>query len=69
MLQASEVGNNVIELSLPRSGQQATSWFARHTQDVSDASLAEFELLMAAMGYRQLDSTIGNTISRTGTAG
>lgn len=69
MIQASGSGKNVIELSQSRSAQQPTSWFSRHTQDVSDASLAEFERLMAAMGYRQVDSTIGSTIGRTGTTG
>ncbi len=36
---------------------QHRHWIARHTKDVSDASLAQFERLMAAMGYRRLKPT------------
>jgi len=69
MIQANgntEVGFNMTS---PSSGQQRRSWFARHSKDASDASLAEFEQLMAAMGYRQLETTIGNPVSRTASQG
>lgn len=69
MIPASETGKNVIDLSQSLAGHQTASWFARHTKDVSDASLLEFERLMAAMGYRELDSNAGSTIGRTGTTG
>lgn len=39
----------------PTGTSQQSSWFARHTQDVSNASLAEFEQLMAFMGYRHCE--------------
>lgn len=59
MIQANEIGKAVTGLSPSHSSQQVTSWFERNTKDVSDASLVEFERLMAAMGYRQLDTNGG----------
>lgn len=56
MIQANESGNTLIGLSSSRPTQQKTSWISRHTQDVSDASVAEFERLMAAMGYRHMEA-------------
>jgi len=60
MIQANNSGKTVDGLSPSHSSQQAASWVTRNTKDVSDASLVEFEQLMAAMGYRQLDTSVGN---------
>lgn len=57
MIQTSGSGKTVPETSPSCNAQQGGTWFARHTQDVSDASLAEFERLMAFMGYRHLEPT------------
>ena len=64
-------GSGGIAASTSPSGtSQQSSWFARHTQDVSDASLAEFEQLMAFMGYRHLQpatrATSGTTVTVRG---
>ena len=59
MTQANGKGNVSVNMIPSGSSQQSSSWFARHTKDVSDASLAEFEQLMAAMGYRQMQQTNG----------
>lgn len=68
MIQANEIGKAVTGLSPSHSSQQATSWFARNTKDVSDASLVEFERLMAAMGYRQRETNVGGASSTKATA-
>jgi len=67
MIQANEISKTVNGLSPSHSSQQVTSWLTRNTKDVSDASLVEFEQLMAAMGYRQLDTSIGNASATTAT--
>lgn len=57
MTQANEYAKTVITMTPSGVSQQGRSWFSRHTQEVSDASLAQFERLMAAMGYRRLGAT------------
>ncbi len=57
MTQANKHAQAVITLTSSGVSQQGRSWFSRHTKEVSDASLAQFERLMAAMGYRRLDIT------------
>lgn len=57
MTQANAKAKAIISMTPSDSSQQSGTWFARHTQDVSDASLAQFERLMTAMGYRRLKST------------
>ena len=57
MTQANGNAKAAINMTPSGSSQQGRSWFARHTKDVSDASLVEFERLMAAMGYRRLKTT------------
>ncbi len=57
MLKTYESGKTTADKILSGTLQQDTRWFARHTQDVSDASLAQFERLMTAMGYRRQEST------------
>lgn len=53
-----------LDMSPPKFGQQmeqteqTETCFVQHTKDASDASLAEFERLMAAMGYRQQESSV-----------
>ncbi len=53
------IGKTKVVISMTPSGsnQQSGSRFARYTKDASDASLAQFERLMIAMGYRRLEST------------
>ncbi len=69
MIQTNGSGGIATNTSPTGTGQQS-SWFARHTQDVSDASLAEFEQLMAFMGYRHLEpatrATSGTTVAARG---
>lgn len=55
MIQADERGMALLSPSSSHSNQTVTTSLTRHTQDVSDASMAEFEHLMAAMGYRQTE--------------
>lgn len=50
--------DTILDVTSPESGQQPESWFVPHTKDASDASLAEFERLMAAMGYRRRESSV-----------
>lgn len=68
MTQANGHAKAALNMTPSGSGQQNRSWFARHTKDVSDASLAQFERLMAAMGYRHLESTSRNTSRLAGSA-
>jgi len=55
MPQANKHTQTVVILTPSGLSQQSRSWFSRHTKEVSDASLAQFERLMAAMGYRRLE--------------
>ena len=57
MNQANGHAKTVINMTSSGSSQKKRSWFARHTKDVSDASLAQFERLMTAMGYRRQEPT------------
>ena len=66
MTQANRKGNVSVNMIPSGSSQQSSSWFARHTKDVSDASLAEFEQLMAAMGYRHMQPTNGRASGQNG---
>lgn len=53
--------DTTLDMNPPGSGQQTKqteTCFVQHTKDASDASLADFERLMAAMGYRRLDSSV-----------
>ena len=52
MIQTNRSGGTATDTSPSGTLQQSSSWFAQHPQYVSDASLAEFEHLMACMGYR-----------------
>ena len=58
-------GKSTFDYASPRTGKQHAGKTARHTKDVSDASLAEFEQLMAAMGYRGNASETENFSVRT----
>lgn len=70
MIQTNGSGGIAANTGQSGTSQQRGSWFARHTQDVSDASLAEFEQLMAFMGYRRCEpanrATSGNTLAARG---
>lgn len=57
MTQTNKHAQAVIIMTPPGFSQQSRSWFSRHTKEVSDASLDQFEKLMAAMGYRRLKPT------------
>lgn len=67
MIQTNGSGGIAANTS-PTGTSQQSSWFARHTQDVSDASLAEFEQLMAFMGYRRLEPATRATSGTTAAA-
>lgn len=56
MIQKNDRTNAVITHSSAHARGETTSWVAHHTPDVSDASAAEFERLMAAMGYRRAET-------------
>lgn len=68
MIQTNGSGGIAATTSPSGTSQESSSWFARHTQDVSDASLAEFEQLMAFMGYRHLEPATQATSGTTAAA-
>lgn len=57
MTQANKHAQAAITMTPSGFSQQRRSWFSRHTKEASDASLAQFERLMTAMGYRRLEPT------------
>ena len=65
MPQGSEKGNASVNMTPSRSSHQDNSGFDRHTRDESDASLAEFERLMVAMGYRSHTTETGGAPGRS----
>ncbi len=67
MIQTNGSGETATDTT-PSDTNQPSSWFARHPQNVSDASLAEFEQLMAFMGYRPLEPVTQATSGATVTA-
>lgn len=68
MPQENAKGKASVNMTPSRSKRQTNSWFDRHTKDESDASLAEFERLMAAMGYRQRATESGGAPGRGASA-
>lgn len=61
MIQAEERKEAEAGLAYSRPNPRRANYFLRHTQDVSDASIAEFERLMAAMGFRQREPSSRST--------
>ena len=68
MSQGNGKGNASVNMTPSRSNQQNNRLFDRHTKDESDASLAEFERLMAAMGYRPHATKTGGAPGRSASA-
>ena len=60
MVQGNGSGTNVIDFVQSCFGQQHAYRMAHHSKDESDASLAEFERLMASMGFRRSGTSSRN---------